>query len=155
MRILFRAYKDFIFVQTCEWISSEFFFNAIFSSKKSQSQKKLAKNITHFTIQSCSKNFTHFTNLNSLDIENDILPQHNQKPFWFYKFSANIFLPGVRKNICTAPFLDAQELHSWSTLKANVYIFLYVSLSKFLFQRRSVGWGGGWIISLRWLAVWA
>ena len=45
----------------------------------------------------------------------------------FTNFQANIFLFGVRKNICTAPFLDAQELHSWSTLKANVCISLYIS----------------------------
>ena len=34
-----------------------------------------------------SKNLTHFTNLNSLDIENNILPQHSQKPFRLYIFS--------------------------------------------------------------------
>ena len=33
------------------------------------------------------------------------------------------------------PFLDAQELHSWSTLKANVCIFLYISVRKFVFHR--------------------
>ena len=76
-------------------------------------------------------------NLNSLDIENNMLSQHSQKPFWLDKFSANMFLFGVRKNICTAPFLDPQELHSWSTLKANVFIFLYISLRNLLFQRRS------------------
>ena len=27
-------------------------------------------------------------NLNSLDIENDMLSQHSQKPFWLYKFSS-------------------------------------------------------------------
>ena len=48
-----------------------------------------------------------------------------------------MFLFGVRKNICTAPFVAAQELHSWSTLKANVCIFLYISLKKFLLQRHS------------------
>ena len=55
----------------------------------------------------------------------------------FTNFPANIFLFGVRKNICTASFLGAKELHSWSTLKANVYIFLYIFVRKFLFQRRS------------------
>ena len=98
------------------------FFYFRFSSRKSQIEQKLAKKITHFTIQFCSKNLTHFTNLNSLDTENNMLPQHSQKPFWLYKFSANMFLFGVRNNICTAPFLDTQELHSWSTLKANVCI---------------------------------
>ena len=55
----------------------------------------------------------------------------------FTNFPANMFLFGVRKNIWAAPFLDAKELHSCSTLKANVCIFLYISVRKFLFQRRS------------------
>ena len=42
----------------------------------------------------------------------------------FTNFPADMFLCSVRKDICTVPFLDAQELHSWSTLKANVCIFL-------------------------------
>ena len=141
-----------------------FFFNFRFSSRKSQSQHKLAKKITHFTIQFRAENLTHFTNLNSLDIENNMLSQHSQKPFWLYKFSANMFLFGVRKNICTPPFLDAQELHSWSTLKANVCIFLYISLRNLLFQRRSKvfsgkSWDGGREVArgreggLRWLAA--
>ena len=38
---------------------------------------------------------------------------------------ANMFLVGgVRWNICTGKFLEAQKLHSQSTLKVNVYIFL-------------------------------
>ena len=72
---------------------------------------------------------THSKNLNLLDIENNMLPQHSQKPFWLYK-SVNTLLSGVRKNICTAPFLDTPELHSLSTLKANVCIFLYTFLTK-------------------------
>ena len=52
-----------------------------FPSRKSQSQQKLTKKITHFTLEFHSKNLTHFTNLNSPDIENNMLPQHNQKPF--------------------------------------------------------------------------
>ena len=63
-----------MFVHMFQWASSEFFFNFSFSSRKSQSQQKLAKNITHFTIEFRSKNLTHFTNLNSLDIENNVNP---------------------------------------------------------------------------------
>ena len=63
------------------------FFNFKFSSRKSLSQQKLAKKIAHFTIQFRSKNLTHLTNLNSLDIENKIQPQRSQKTFWLYKFS--------------------------------------------------------------------
>ena len=87
LKILLRACNAFIFVPTFQWTSSEFFLIFRFSSRKSQSQQKLAKKITHFTIQFRSKNLIHFTNLNSLEIENNMLPQHSQKPFWLYKFS--------------------------------------------------------------------
>ena len=56
-------------------------------------------------------------------------------------------LLGARENICTAPFLDAQELHFRSTLKANVCIFLYISVRNFFptdvvtFYLMGVGWG--------------
>ena len=87
-------------------------FNFRFFSSKSQSQQKLAKKITHFTIKFRSKNLTYFTNLTVTQ---------NCKNFHFTNFpkfsSTNMFLAGVRKNICTAPFLDAQELHSRSTGK--------------------------------------
>ena len=73
------------------------------------------------------KNPTHVTNLNSFEIENNMLPKHSQKLSQFTNFPANMFPFGVRKNICTAPFPDAQELLSWSTLKANHCIFLYAS----------------------------
>ena len=53
------------------------FFNVRFSNRKTQSLQKLLKKITHSTIQFRSKNFTHFKNLSSLDIENNTLPQHN------------------------------------------------------------------------------
>ena len=35
-----------------------------------------------------------------------------------------MFLVGVRKIICTATVLDAQELYSWSTWKEDACIFL-------------------------------
>ena len=59
----------------------------IFQQKVSK-PTKLAKKITHFTIQFRSKNLTHITNLNSPDIENNVLPQHSQRPFSLYKFSS-------------------------------------------------------------------
>ena len=60
----------------------------------------------------------------------------------FTKFPTNMFLFSARKNICTAALLDAEELPSWSTLKAYVFIYLCTSLR------------GDWIISLRQLTVW-
>ena len=123
LKILFRGYNVFIFVQTFQWTSLNFFFNFRFSSRKSQSQQKLAEKITYFTIPFHSKNLSHFTNLNSFDIE---ICSHNTAKNLsdFINFPANMFLFGVRKNICTKPFLEAQELHCLRTLKANVCIFI-------------------------------
>ena len=72
-----------------------------------------------------------------------MLSQGSQKSFWLYKFSNNYVSIWCQKKIYTAPFLDSQELHSWNTLKANVFIFLYISVRKCLLQRRSkilYGW---------------
>ena len=137
LKILFWAYNFFIFAQTFQRTSSEFLFNFRFSSRKSQSQQKqhsfarktllILRISTHLTLKIiCSRN----TAKNLSD---------------FKDFPADMFLFGVRENICTAIFLDAQELHFWSTLKANVYIFLYISVRKFLFQRCSniLSNGGG------------
>ena len=116
-------------------------FFSISKIGKKKSQQKLAKNTTQFEL--CSKNLTHFTNLNSLNIEKNMHQQQSQKPFSLFKFSSKQPV-GVRKNICTGPFLDVQELHSRSTLKANVCVFLYISVKNFLFERFSKllsGWG--------------
>ena len=111
--------------------------------------KKLAKKITYFTTQLCSKNLTHFPKLNSLDIESNMLLQQSCKPFAL--FQQPCFCLMSEKNICTAPFLDAQELHSWDTLNANVSIFLYISTRRLLSQRRSKIWTSG--VRL-WLNFW-
>ena len=101
--------------------------NYRFSSRKSQSQQKLVEKITDFTIKFHSKNLLHFTNLNSLDIENNQTTQHNTTKNLphFTNFPPNSFLFCVRKNICTALFLAAQELHSRSILKC-LYISIYL-----------------------------
>ena len=56
--------------------------------QKVSKPKKLAKKITQFTIEFLSKNLTHFTSLNSLNIVKNILSQHRQKPYSLYKFSS-------------------------------------------------------------------
>ena len=90
-----------------------------------------------------------------------MLPNIAKNLSHFTNFLANMFLCDVRKNICTASFLDTQELHSWSTLKVNVRIFLYITLKKICFQDVIMfylvgsGMGGDWINFLRWFSVWA
>ena len=54
MKIFFSGIRFYICPDIPEGIIRGF-FNSRFSSRKSQSQQRLAKNITHFTIQSCSK----------------------------------------------------------------------------------------------------
>ena len=137
LKILFRRYTTFLYSSTRSIRHHQSLFYFKFSSRKSQNQQKLAKKITHFTIKFRSKNLTHFRNLNSFDIENNMLPKHSQKPF--SGFLANMFLFGVTKNICSAPFLDTQKLNSWRTLKANVCLFLYIYVRKFYLVRM----GGG------------
>ena len=92
LKILFLAYNFFIFIHMFQRTSSKFFFDFRFSRRKSQSQQKLLIKITYFAIQVRSKHLTHFANLNSLDIENNMPPKHCQKPFSLYKF--------FRKHVC-------------------------------------------------------
>ena len=97
---------------------------------------------------------------------------------WRINFPENMSLFGVRNSICTAPFLDTQDVvlgnqemvqykcYFWDQTEkcfreANVCIFLYISVRKFYSRDvvRLYMVGGklrvGWIISLRQLAVWA
>ena len=60
--------------------------NFRFSGRVSKTKTK-ATNITHFTIHFHSKNTTHFTSVNSLNIMKNILPKYIQKAYSFYKFS--------------------------------------------------------------------
>ena len=152
LKIWFRAYTNFIYFphDPMDIIGGFFFFDFRFSSRKSQSDQRLVKKTTHITIQFRSKNFTQFTNLNSLDIENNILMKHSQKLFSLDRFSSkHVSVWCQKKDICTALFLDAQELHSWSTLKGNICIFLYISVRKFYLV------GEDSIVSLTRLTVWA
>ena len=124
LKTLFWKYNFFIFVQTCQWTSS------LISGLLAESLK--AKKITHFIIQFYSKNLTHFTNLNS------------HWTFLSLQFFEEMCFCLVSKKKA-APFFEAQELHSWS--EANVCMFLYISVRKCLFHRRSkilfggLGWG--------------
>ena len=64
-----------------------FFYSRIYS-RKSQNQQKPGKKITHFTIQFRLKSLTHFTNLNSFETGNNMLPKQSQKAFSVQKFSS-------------------------------------------------------------------
>ena len=82
------CYTTFLYLSTRSSGHHQNFCYSRFFSRKSQSQQRLVKKIIHFTIQFRSKNLTYFTNLNSLHIENNMLPRYYQKSFSFYKFSS-------------------------------------------------------------------
>ena len=143
-KILFRAYNFFIFVQ---W-TSEFFVNFRFSSRNSQSQQKLAKKVTHFIKQFCSKSLTHFTNFNSPHIENNILPQHSPKPLWLYKFSSqNAFGWCQKKHLRCTIFLCT--INAFLKHFESKCLLLYISVRKICVQRQIKVYlmvCGGWVL---------
>ena len=160
-QIFLWVYNFFIFAHTYQGTYQSFIFNFRFFSRKSQSQQKQPKRITHFIIQFRLKNLTHFMNLNLLDIENNMLPQYSQKLFWlYYKFSSKHVSVWSQKKRLHSTISWRPKLNSWSTLKANVRIFLHISVTNFFFQRHSTvlcdgEWlEGSWIISLMQLVVW-
>ena len=83
LETFFRAYSILIFVNIFQWTSSEFFFNFRFFSRVSKPVKTTEKGHSFYNTVSLKK-LTHYMNLNSLDIENNMLLQHSQKPFWIY-----------------------------------------------------------------------
>ena len=91
-----------------------FFFDFIFSRRKSQtqSQQKLLIKITYFAIQVCSKHLTHLRTSIHLTLKIICFRNTAKNLSPFTNFSGNMLLFGVRRNICTASFLGSQELHS-------------------------------------------
>ena len=82
---------------------------------------------SHFIIQFCSKNLPHFTNLNLLDTENNMLPQHSQQPFWLYKVSmkyVSVWCQQNRNSFSLNHFLKPKNY----IVEANFGMFLYISV---------------------------
>ena len=146
LKILFRAYNFYIFAQMFQQTSSEFLYHFRFSGRKPQIHQKLRKR--SLIVQHSFARKTSLILRTSTHLTLKIICSRNAAKNLsdFKKFPADMFLLGVRENICTEPFLDAEELHFWNTSKANICIFLYISLRKFFPQRRSnnlsdgVGW---------------
>ena len=129
-------HTTFTLIDMFQRTSSKFFFLiSDFLEESLKTKKKLLIKITYFAIQVCSKYLTHIMNLNSLDIENNMLPKHCQKYFWLYKF--------LKKHVsvwCQKKHLDCTI--SWNTRTEFLKHFeskcLYISVYlRFLFQRRS------------------
>ena len=127
-------FNNYIFIHTFQWTSWESLFNFRFSSRKSQSQQKTSEK-DHISSNTVLLKTPHSFYKSQLTWHwKNMLPQYSQKPF----ITLQIFQQmsdWCHKNNGTALFLDAQELTSRRSLKANVCMFLYFCLRKFLFQR--------------------
>ena len=92
------------------------------SLKANKNQQKRPDNLQYSFSQ---KNLIHFSNLNSPDTENNMLPQHSQKPFWLYKFSSKHI-----SVLCQKKYLHCTI--SWRTKTAFLKHFeskcLYISI---------------------------
>ena len=120
------------------------FFNFRFFSRESQSQQKLPKKATHFTIQFRSKNLIIWTSTHlTLKIICCCNTAKNLSEFT-KNFPANMFLFGVRKNHLHSTVCWCPKLHYWSTLKTNVRLFLHISVRKDVVRFSLIGgWVGG------------
>ena len=135
LKILFRAINFFMFVHTTQWTSSEFFLSRF------SSIKPLAKKITHFTVQFCSKNLTHITNLNSLQ-------QNTAKTFFTLQiFQQTCFCLVSEKTFTPHHFLTPQNCILEAFWKQMSVYFCVSPWEKFCFKDvvrfYLVGWGLG------------
>ena len=111
--------------QKKKWLKISYleFINFRFFGRKSQNQQKLAKKITHFKTQFRSKNFTHFMNLNSLNIIKIILLQHNQRNVsgWCQKkhFHGTI---SRRPRTALSKYLESKRLHIVVNLCEKMFV---------------------------------
>ena len=79
----FRHYFKHLYLPTRSSVHHQNFFIILdfLASKPTKTSKKDDSFYNRVSL----KNLIHFTNLNSLDIENNMLRRHNQKPLWLYK----------------------------------------------------------------------
>ena len=121
MKILFRACNFFTFISTFQWTSSEVFFLPEFLAEGLrpfwglQPTKTSEKDYSHSKVQFFAKKTLILRTSTHLTLKRMCSENTADNLSHFPNFPANRFLLGVRKSICTTPFLDAQELDSWST----------------------------------------
>ena len=106
LKILFRANSVFIFVQTFQWASPEVSLISKFLAESLKANKNYQKRSCILQYSFAQKTSLILRTSTHLTLKT-ICSRNTDKIF-----PANMFLFGVRKNVCTAPFLEAQELHS-------------------------------------------
>ena len=122
-------------VHTFHWTSSDFSFIPGFLAESLKARKKSKK---YYSIQFRSKDLTHFTKLDFFYIESNMLPKHSQKLFSSLRiFQQTCFCLLSEKTFALHNFLTPKNCFLETFWKQMSVIFLYISLRKILFQRRS------------------
>ena len=125
----FRAY-NFLYSSTrFSGHHQSLLFNFRFFSRESQSQQKLPKKVTHF-VKKTSLIIWTSTHLKLKIICYAVAIQPKKFSEFAKDFPANMFLYGTRKKHLHSTVSWRPKLRSWSTLKRNVRLFLYVSVRK-------------------------
>ena len=109
---IFRAYNFFIFVNSFQWTLSEFLLISDFlveSLKANKKQRKRSLILRYSFAQEIS-----FISRTLIYLTFKIICSGNtaKNLSQLTNFPANLFLFSVGKNICTAPFIEAQEFNS-------------------------------------------
>ena len=87
---------------------------------------KTSKKIAYFTVQFRSKNFPHFTNLNSLNIVKSILLRHCQKPY-FTNFPAKMFLVGLKTKFAQQHYPEMSKNYILKELGKQISVYSCIS----------------------------
>ena len=125
LKILFRA-NNFFYIHPLVPVDIIRISFILFQQKVSEPTKTSEKDHLFYNTV-CSKNFTHFTNLNSLHIENNMLPKNCQKPFSLYNFfSKHVSVSCQKKHLhCTICCWPRAAFLKYSESKC-LYISLYL-----------------------------
>ena len=133
----------------------EFVFNSRFFKRKSRSQQKLAKKMTHLPIQFHVKNLICCRNLKSLNIVNKYTPPTRPKTHSLYKFFSK-HVSGWCLKKCLHYTISRRPSTVFSELLERA-VYTRVSPSDNFYSRdvKNFYLVRGWMVSLRWVAVWA
>ena len=117
------------------WTSSAFFIPE-FVAENLKANKNQGKRSLILQYSFAQKNLTHFTNLISFEIENNMLPKHSQKTFLVYKLSSkHVSVWCQKKNLhCTISWRPRTTFLKHFASK-SLYIYVYLSKKIFVWKK--------------------
>ena len=139
LKILFWAYNSFIFVHTFQWTLSEFFFNFRFSSRKSQSQRKLAEKIIHLQCSFAQKPSLTLRTSTHLTLKIVCSRNKAKNSSHFTNFPANFLCLMSEKAFALHHFLIPKNCILEALCKEmSVYLCICLNISVYLRKKFSV-----------------